>query len=95
MATVGSQWCQAEAVGPADADFTEFAAGDFDDFQLKHDLGLGHIVNLDHLLHHLDGLRCVAHHQQIQFLVHHHIAPFEQGLQCGSHISGIGVGELE
>ena len=47
------------------------------------------------LVHQAQGLWRVAHDHQVEFVVHHHVAQLEQGLDGVGHVLGLGIGQVE
>ena len=82
-----------EDLGQAQADFIDLGAGDFQHFQLHHDLGLGDIEVLHEAVDQADHLGRVAHHHQVEALVDEDVAGLGHGAHQGLGLLGIGVGQ--
>ena len=86
---------QRELIGILHPEVEQAAALDFQHFDIEHHLRLGQVLHRDDLLRQADGGRRIAHHQQVQPLVHIQILGLDQSAQHRHGGLGIGVAQIE
>ncbi len=85
----------ADTARPLHAQVHQRAAFDLEDFHLQHHFRLGHVLGGDHAFGQADRFRVVAHDQQVELFIDHHVARFKNRLEGVGHHLGVGIGQVE
>jgi len=77
------------------AQVLHLAARDLEHLELEYDFGLGEVLGRDQLLGEPYRLRRVAHHQQVQPLIHKHVAGLDHRLDEIERLLDVGIAEVK
>ena len=91
----GGERRQGQARRPGHAQFQQAAALDFEDFQLQYHFRLGHVLQRDQALGQADRLGRVAHDDEVELFIGHHVARLQNGLERVGHLFRIRVRQEE